>query len=170
MMKNNKTNIVLTGMPASGKSTVGVILAKVLGMKFIDTDLRIQEREKALLSEIIKNKGVDAFLGCEEDALLSLNTENTVIATGGSAIYSDRGMKHLSENSVIIYLKVNKDILFSRLNDINERGVVLKGDQSMDDMYEERILLYEKYADMVIDEDNLTIEETVGKITELLKK
>lgn len=170
MMKNNKTNIVLTGMPASGKSTVGVILAKVLGMKFIDTDLRIQEREKALLSEIIKDKGVDTFLGCEEDALLSLNTENTVIATGGSAIYSDRGMKHLSENSVIIYLKVNKEILFSRLNDINERGVVLKGGQSMDDMYEERILLYDKYADMVIDEDNLTIEETVGKISELLKK
>lgn len=169
-MMNNKTDIVLIGMPASGKSTVGVILAKVLGMKFMDTDLRIQEREKALLSEIIKNKGVDAFLGCEEDALLSLNTENTVIATGGSAIYSDRGMKHLSENSVIIYLKVNKEILFSRLNDINERGVVLKGGQSMDDMYEERILLYEKYADMVIDEDNLTIEETVGKITELLKK
>lgn len=169
-MMNNKTDIVLIGMPASGKSTVGVILAKVLGMKFIDTDLRIQEREKALLSEIIKNKGVDAFLGCEEDALLSLNTENTVIATGGSAIYSDRGMKHLSENSVIIYLKVNKEILFSRLNDINERGVVLKGGQSMDDMYEERILLYEKYADMVIDEDNLTIEETVGKISELLKK
>ncbi len=169
-MMNNKTNIVLIGMPASGKSTVGVILAKVLGMKFIDTDLRIQEREKALLSEIIKNKGVDTFLGCEEDALLSLNTENTVIATGGSAIYSDRGMKHLSENAVVIYLKVNKDILFSRLNDINERGVVLKGGQSMDDMYEERILLYEKYADMVIDEDNLTIEETVGKITELLQK
>ena len=169
-MMNNKTDIVLIGMPASGKSTVGVILAKVLGMKFMDTDLRIQEREKALLSEIIKNKGVDAFLGCEEDALLSLNTENTVIATGGSAIYSDRGMKHLPENSVIIYLKVNKEILFSRLNDINERGVVLKGGQSMDDMYEERILLYEKYADMVIDEDNLTIEETVGKITELLKK
>ena len=170
MMNNHKTNIVLTGMPASGKSTVGVILAKVLGMKFVDTDLYIQEREKALLSEIINNKGVDAFLRCEEEALLSLDTDNTVIATGGSAIYSDFGMKHLSKNALIIYLKVRKDVLLSRLNDINERGVVLKNGQTLDDMYDERILLYEKYADMVIDEDQLTIEETVGKITEILKK
>ena len=170
MMNNHKTNIVLTGMPASGKSTVGVILAKVLGMKFVDTDLYIQEREKALLSEIINNKGVDAFLRCEEEALLSLDTDNTVIATGGSAIYSDLGMKHLSKNALIIYLKVRKDVLLSRLNDINERGVVLKNGQTLDDMYDERILLYEKYADMVIDEDQLTIEQTVGKITEILKK
>ena len=170
MMNNHKTNIVLTGMPASGKSTVGVILAKVLGMKFVDTDLYIQEREKALLSEIINNKGVDAFLRCEEEALLSLDTDNTVIATGGSAIYSDLGMKHLSKNALIIYLKVRKDVLLSRLNDINERGVVLKNGQTLDDMYDERILLYEKYADMVIVEDQLTIEQTVGKITEILKK
>ena len=91
-------NIVLTGMPASGKSTVGVILAKVLGMNFIDTDLVIQKREDALLHEIIKSKGVEGFLKCEEDAVLSINTDNSIIATGGSVVYSEKGMKHLSEN------------------------------------------------------------------------
>ena len=165
-MKNNKTNIVLIGMPASGKSTVGVILAKVLGMDFIDTDLVIQQRENSLLCEIINDRGVDSFLRCEEEALLSIDTDNTVIATGGSAVYSERGMKHLSEDGTIIYLKVEKDKLFDRLHEIKERGVVLRDGESLDEMYEERIVLYEKFADIVIDEGDSSIEETVRRIIE----
>lgn len=163
-MNKKKTNIVLIGMPASGKSTVGVILAKVLGMVFIDTDLVIQQKEDSFLYEIINDRGVDGFLACEEEALLSINTVNTVIATGGSAVYSERGMKHLSENGAIIYLKVEKDKLFDRLHEIRERGVVLRDGESLDEMYEERSVLYEKYADIIIDEGESSIEETVRRI------
>ena len=163
-------NIVLTGMPASGKSTVGVILAKVLGMNFIDTDLVIQKREDALLHEIIKSKGVEGFLKCEEDAVLSLDTDNSVIATGGSVVYSEKGMRHLSENGKVVYLKVGKDELFSRLKNINERGVVLRDGESLEEMYDERSVLYEKFAEIVIDEANSSIEETVVKICDSLYK
>ena len=163
-MNKKKTNIVLVGMPASGKSTVGVILAKVLGMDFIDTDLVIQQREDSLLYEIINDRGIEGFLECEEEALLSVNTTNTVIATGGSAVYSDSGMRHLSENGAIIYLKVEKDKLFDRLHEIKERGVVLRDGESLDEMFEERSVLYEKYADIIIDEGESSIEETVRRI------
>ena len=163
-------NIVLIGMPASGKSTVGVILAKVLGMNFIDTDLVIQNREEALLHEIIKSKGVEGFLKCEEDAVLSLDTDNSVIATGGSVVYSEKGMKHLSEAGKVVYLKVDKKELFSRLKNINERGVILRGGESLEEMYDERSVLYEKYAELVIEEVNSSIEDTVGKIIDSLNK
>ena len=163
-------NIVLIGMPASGKSTVGVILAKVLGMNFIDTDLVIQNREEALLHEIIKSKGVEGFLKCEEDAVLSLDTDNSVIATGGSVVYSEKGMKHLSEAGKVVYLKVDKKELFSRLKNINERGVVLRGGESLEEMYDARSVLYEKYAELLIEEVNSSIEDTVGKIIDSLNK
>ena len=163
-------NIVLIGMPASGKSTVGVILAKVLGMNFVDTDLVIQNREEALLYEIIESKGVEGFLKCEEEAVLSLDTDNSIIATGGSVVYSEKGMKHLSENGKVVYLKVGKDELFSRLKNINERGVVLRDGESLEEMYDERSVLYEKYALVEIEEDNSSIEDTVVKICDILYK
>ena len=159
-----KTNIVLIGMPASGKSTVGVILAKVLGKKFIDTDLVIQLRENALLAEIIKEKGVEGFMKREEEAILSVNEINTVIATGGSAVYGEKAMKHLKENGTVIYLKVEKEELFKRLKNIKERGVVLKQGETLEEMYDNRSVLYEKYADIVIEERDSTIEETIEKI------
>ena len=164
--KMKKNNLVLIGMPASGKSTVGVILAKVLGKKFLDTDLVIQQRENALLCEIIRDKGVDGFLRCEEEAILSVNEENTVIATGGSAVYGEEAMKHLKDNGTVIYLKVEKSELLKRLKDIKERGVVLKDGEDFDEMFDERIILYEKYADMIIEEGQASIEETIAKIQE----
>lgn len=164
--KMKKNNLVLIGMPASGKSTVGVILAKVLGKKFLDTDLLIQQRENALLCEIIRDKGVDGFLRCEEEAILSVNEENTVIATGGSAVYGEKAMKHLKDNGTVIYLKVEKSELLKRLKDIKERGVVLKDGEDFDEMFDERIILYEKYADMIIEEGQASIEETIAKIQE----
>ena len=164
-----KDNIVLIGMPASGKSTAGVILAKVLGKKFIDTDLVIQEREKALLSEIIKDKGVAGFMKTEEEAILSVDVKNTVIATGGSAVYGEKAMEHLKENGTVVYLKVEKDELFKRLTDIKERGVVLREGENIEEMYDSRIVLYEKYADIIIEERDSTIEETIEKIKKELR-
>ena len=161
-----KNNLVLIGMPASGKSTVGVILAKVLGKRFLDTDLLIQQRENALLCEIIRDRGVEGFLRCEEEAILSVNEENTVIATGGSAVYGEEAMKHLKDNGTVIYLKVEKSELLKRLKDIKERGVVLKDGEDFDEMFDERIILYEKYADMIIEEGQASIEETIAKIQE----
>ena len=154
-------NIILTGMPASGKSTVGVILAKVLGCDFVDTDLLIQRREKACLKDIIRAKGNDAFLDIEADVCKSLQTENTVIATGGSVIYRDEAMRHLKRLGVIVYLKVGTDALKSRLHDMKERGVALKEGQSLEDLIAERTCLYERYADITLDESDLGLEETV---------
>ena len=151
-------------MPASGKSTAGVILAKVLGKKFIDTDLVIQERENALLADIIKDKGVAGFMKTEEEAILSVDVKNTVIATGGSAVYGEKAMEHLKENGTVVYLKVEKDELFKRLTDIKERGVVLSEGENIEEMYDSRIALYEKYADIIIEERDSTIEETIRKI------
>lgn len=163
-----KDNIVLIGMPASGKSTAGVILAKVLGKKFIDTDLVIQERENALLADIIKDKGVAGFMKTEEEAILSVDVKNTVIATGGSAVYGEKAMEHLKEKGIVIYLKVEKNELFKRLHNIKERGVVLKQDETVEEMYDNRSVLYEKYADIIIDEKDSTIEETIEKIKDEL--
>ena len=164
MGTNDKSNITLVGMPASGKSTVGVILAKILGMNFIDTDLVIQQRENALLCDIIKDCGVDGFLAVEEESILSINPSNTVIATGGSAVYSQAGMQYLKNIGKVVYLKVDKEDLFKRLHNIKQRGVVLRPGETLDEMYDTRSALYEKYADIVIDETDSTVEETVEMI------
>lgn len=161
-MENN--NITLIGMPASGKSTVGVILAKILGMNFIDTDLVIQQRENALLSDIIIDRGVEGFLEAEEAAILSVDQTNTVIATGGSAVYSEAGMKHLKSLGKVIYLKVEKEDLFGRLHHIRQRGVVLRSGETLDEMYDNRSTLYKKYADYIIDETDASVEDTVEMI------
>ena len=146
------SNIVLIGMPASGKSTAGVILAKVLGKKFVDTDLYIQDRENKLLRDIINEKGLSGFLSIEEDVLSSLDETNAVIATGGSAVYSVEGMNHLKRIGKVVYLKVGKEELFKRLKNIRERGVVLRDGETLEEMYDERCRLYEMYADVVVAE------------------
>ena len=163
-------NIILIGMPASGKSTVGVILAKILGMDFLDTDLLIQQREGMLLKDIIRQKGVDEFLKCEEEALLCVDTVNTVIATGGSAVYSRAAMEKFRENGTICYLKVEKDELFHRLKDVKERGVVLRSGETLEEMFTNRSRLYEEFADIVIPEQGKTIEGTVQLIAEAFSK
>ena len=157
-------NIILIGMPTSGKSTVGVIAAKILGMDFVDTDILIQQRTCKRLSTIIEEDGADAFLKCEEETLLSLDACNCVIATGGSAIYSEKAMAHLGKEAVIVYLKVDKNELNRRLKDVKGRGVVLRESESIDDMFETRIKLYERYADITVSEEGLTLEETVERL------
>ena len=161
------SNIVLIGMPASGKSTAGVILAKVLGKKFVDTDLYIQDRENKLLRDIINEKGLSGFLSIEEDVLSSLDETNAVIATGGSAVYSVEGMNHLKRIGKVVYLKVGKEELFKRLKNIRERGVVLRDGETLEEMYDERCRLYEMYADVVVAEDGSSIEETVARIADV---
>lgn len=167
-----KRNIVLIGMPGVGKSTVGVILAKVLGYRFIDADLVIQERENRLLSEIIAQDGLEGFLRAEEDANVQVakDAKKAVIATGGSVVYCSRAMEHLSETGQIVYLKLDYDTLDKRLSNLKGRGVVLKEGQDLRGLYDERIPLYEKYADITVDEKNLDVEETLQKIVERLKQ
>ena len=162
-------NIVLIGMPASGKSTIGVILAKVLGMDFLDADLVIQKREGKKLADIIDGAGVDGFLRVEEEALLSIRSESaTVIATGGSAVYSEAGMGHLKKDATVIYLQVTLDDLKQRLFNIKDRGVVVKNGQTVDDIYNERIPLYERYGDITIEEAGKTPEDIVSEISQLM--
>lgn len=162
MERNN--NIILIGMPASGKSTVGVILAKLIGFDFIDTDILIQRQEKAKLDEIITSKGIERFLDIESSVCGSLDISHAVIATGGSAIYRDNAMHHLSSLGQIVYLKVDIQDLEVRLSDMKQRGVVLKGGQTLEELIKERTGLYEQYADIVIDENGLNLEQTVEQI------
>ena len=157
-------NIILIGMPASGKSTVGVILAKLLGFDFIDTDLLIQRQTALHLSEIIQSQGLDAFLAVEEAACLSLYANHSVIATGGSVIYSANAMHHLKELGTIIYLSVDFKTLQSRLHDVRGRGVVLRPGQSLVDLYAERMPLYSQYADITVPEGQGSLEETVQAV------
>lgn len=163
-----KKNIVLIGMPGVGKSTAGVVLAKVLGYEFIDADLVIQQQEGKLLHEIISEVGTDGFIAVENRVNSELDVEKSIIATGGSVVYGKEAMQHLKEIGTVVYLKVSYDILEKRLHDIKGRGVVLKDGQDLRGLYEERIPLYEKYADIVVCEDNLTVEETIEKIVEQL--
>ncbi len=147
-----KSNITLIGMPASGKSTVGVLLAKRLGYSFVDADIVIQEKTGKLLKEIIAEQGTDGFLKVEEEVNSELNVQRSVIAPGGSVIYGPKAMEHLKEISVVVYLKLSYEDVKMRLGDLKDRGVALKDGMTLKDLYDERIPLYEKYADITIDE------------------
>jgi shikimate kinase len=157
-------NIILIGMPGAGKSTGGVILAKTLGMKFIDTDIVIQENTGRLLQEIIDTEGTGAFLKIEEETICSLQCNNSVIATGGSIVFSNRSMDVLRKDGVVIYLKISFEEMVRRLNNITTRGIVLLAGQSLRDMYNQRVPLYEKYAEITIDCSNGHIEDCIGNV------
>ena len=163
-----KNNIVLIGMPGVGKSTIGVILAKVLGFRFVDADLLIQEQEGKLLREIIEEKGTEGFIQVENRVNASIRADRSIIATGGSVVYGKEAMQHLKEIGTVVYLKVSYAVLEKRLADIKGRGVVLKEGQDLKALFEERSPLYEKYADIEISEGTLGVEQTVEKIIENL--
>ena len=157
-------NIVLIGMPGAGKSTVGVVLAKNLGMSFVDSDLLIQEQKGKKLSELIEEHGKEGFLQIEEEVNASIRVQNTIIATGGSAVYSEKAMKHLKEIATVIYLELSEPAIEDRLGDLAKRGVVLPDGFTLQDLYNERVPLYKKYADIVIQCDNISIRRVVDVI------
>ena len=165
-MVKSKGNIILIGMPGAGKSTLGVVLAKILNKNFVDADLLIQNQCDKTLQKIIDAMGPEGFIEVENEVLSEINATNTVIATGGSAVYSDAAMKHLATLGTIVYLEISFDSLVSRLNDLQERGVVLKGGISMSlrDLYEEREPLYQKYADIIVNVDDLSITAAARKV------
>ncbi|MCG8481793.1 MAG: shikimate kinase [Clostridia bacterium] len=144
-------NIVLIGMAGSGKSTLGVLLAKSLGMPFVDTDLMIQQNEKKLLQEIIDTYGISRFLDIEEKVMLSIESIDSVIATGGSVVYSLQAMEHLKKHGRMVYLKLSYEEIEKRIQNITTRGIVMEEGKTLKDIFDERVVLYEKYADIIID-------------------
>ena len=169
---NNKTNIVLIGMPSCGKSVTGVVLAKILNKKFVDGDLLIQERAGKGLQAIINEDGIEAFKKLEEEVLGSIDVTNAVIATGGSAVYYDSAMQHLKKDGIIVYIDVPIEDIKKRLRNIKTRGVAMGKGQTLDDLYALRKPLYEKYAELTVKSSNKqSMEDTVEDIlNKLLSK
>lgn len=157
-------NVILIGMPGSGKSTCGVVAAKLMLKNFFDTDLLIQNLENRRLQEIIDTDGLDYFRKAEENAVLSLDINGTVIATGGSVVYSEKAMEHLKKLGKIIYLHLDYETMTERLGNPDSRGIVLQKGSTLKDMYDERLPLYSKYADAVIECDGNTVEQTAHMI------
>lgn len=162
-------NITLIGMPGAGKSTLGVVLAKVLGFQFLDSDLLIQKQEKKRLCQIIDEKGIDGFKEIENRVNASIDVTDTVIATGGSVVYCDEAMQHLKSVGKVVYLKLSYKSVRKRLGNLKGRGVVLEEGQTLLDLYEERTPLYEKYADIVVDEEGKDLEAGLQAVLESLK-
>lgn len=165
-----KSNLIFIGMPAVGKSTVGVVVAKQLGMQFIDTDLLIQKQEKRLLREIIADVGEEGFLKIENQVNREVNVENAVISPGGSIVYCEEAMKHFKETGTVVYLKASYRTIKKRIRSPKKRGVVLKEGQSFRDLYNERVKLFEKYADITVCEDGYEIEQTIENVLSAVKE
>lgn len=159
-----KSNVVLIGMPGAGKSTVGVVLAKILGYKFVDTDLVIQEKEGRLLKEIIADEGNDGFLEIEDRINAQLEAEDSVIAPGGSVVYGENAMRHFKDIATVVYLKAPYETINERLSNLEGRGVVLKEGQTLKNLYDERCVLYEKYADVIVDEHGRNLADTAKAV------
>jgi shikimate kinase len=157
-------NIILIGMPSSGKSTIGKPLSKKLNMQFIDTDHLIFEREKRALRDIVNEDGLERFLQIQEDTILEIEAENHVISTGGSVVYSEKAMEHLKRYGVVIFLDVKIDEISNRLE--SGRRFARNANQTFEDLYNERLPLYKKYADITIDCSNKGIEHIVKEISE----
>lgn len=168
-MSVTPSNIVLIGMPGSGKSTVGVLLAKESAKNFVDTDLVIQIAEGRPLQHIVDAEGYLALRRIEEQTLLNLHFRNTVVATGGSAAYSDPAMHHLKTDALVVFLNVQLATLRKRVHNFDTRGIARRPEQSFEDLFEERYQLYTRYADLTLASDTHTPEETVGAILGELK-
>lgn len=163
-------NVTLIGMPAAGKSVIGILLAKKLGYDFVDSDLLIQKQEGRLLREIIQEKGLDEFKRIEEKVNAELAAEHSVIAPGGSVIYGQKAMEHLQQISLVVYLKVPFQELEIRLGDLKTRGVVFGEGMTLLDLYQERTPYYEKYAMAEVDETGKSPEEIVSEIVSLVQE
>lgn len=167
---NRKSNIVMIGMPAAGKSTIGVLLAKRLGYSFVDVDLVIQEKERKLLKEIIAEQGTEGFLKVEERINAELEVERSIIAPGGSVIYGEKAMEHLREIGTVVYLKISYEDLVARLGNLTDRGVALKDGMTLRDLYNERIPYYERYAEVTVDETGKNFGAVVDELRAYFEK
>lgn len=163
-------NLIFIGMPAVGKSTVGVVTAKRLGYHFIDVDILIQEKEGKLLKEIIREQGISGFLEVEDRINAELEADHAVIAPGGSVVYCENAMNHYKEIGTVVYLQASFETISNRLQHAKSRGVVLREGQTLLELYEERVKLFEKYADLTICEDGLDLEETIEAVLETIQK
>lgn len=164
-------NVVMVGMPGSGKSTIGVILAKSLGFDFVDTDLVICKREGKKLQEIIDTEGLEKFLEIEQQAGEEISPVNSVVATGGSMILSDEAMKNLKKDGIVVYVEVPLEILKKRITNMKTRGIAFKKGETLEDIFRVRTPLYEKYADITITADENTVpEDCVNQIVERIEK
>ncbi len=169
---DTKSNLVLIGMPGAGKSTVGVVAAKVMGMDFLDGDLEIQKAYNATLEQIIAERGTDGFLKVENDVLGSIDCVNTVVSTGGSAVYSSEAMAQLGEQGTIVYLKVGLEELEQRLGSLVERGVVMRDGTpaNLEALFAEREPLYESWADATLDTTGLSLRETAEALVKMVSR
>lgn len=170
MNQHKKTNITLIGMPSSGKSTVGVLLAKRLAYSFVDVDIVIQEKEGRLLKDIIAEQGMDGFMEVENRINAELDVRRSVIAPGGSVIFGKEAMEHYKEISQIVYLKLGYREVERRIGNVVDRGVVLKEGQTLWDLYNERVPYYEKYADITVDETGKTLGKVVDELRKIIRK
>ena len=157
-------NITLIGMPGCGKSTVGVVLAKTMGLSFLDSDIAIQQKAGKRLSEILESVGDEGFRALENEVNASLTVTDTVIATGGSVIYGAEAMRHLRQISTVVYLQLPYAAVEDRLGDLHARGVTIRPGQTLRDLYNERCPLYEKYAHLILPCDGLRLREVVLRL------
>lgn len=169
MTENSKENITLIGMPGAGKSTLGVVLAKRRGLRFVDTDLLIQEGSGKLLSEIIEHDGLQAFLDYENEVLAGLECSGHVISTGGSACYGRKAMEHLKSIGTVVFIDITFEEMMRRLGDLTQRGVAIREGLTIEDVYAERHPLYERYADYTLHSTGMTTREAVEALDELLR-
>jgi shikimate kinase len=167
-MSNSVNNIVLTGMPGSGKSTVGVLLAKRLGLGFVDTDLLIQQKAGRTLQEIVDADGYQALRIIEEAVLLELAVERQVISTGGSAVYSQRAMAHLKQGGVVVFLNIPLDEMVQRIGDHSLRGISRRPDQSLEGLFDERFRLYQRHCDLWVRASGMNQDEVCEAVVSAL--
>lgn len=163
-------NVVLIGMPGAGKSTVGPMLAKALKMPFIDTDQLIRSQEKSSLQELISKKGMDGFIRIEEKVILNLKVENHIIATGGSAVYSEAAINHLKSGGTVIFLNAKPYQLARRIKNVGKRGIAIKSGQTLEELYRERLPLYRKYSDIEINCAGKHINAIISDIIGILRQ
>lgn len=169
-MKKNKNCLVLIGMPGAGKSTVGVVLAKKLCLRFQDSDLLIQDRLGKPLYQLIEEQGIDGFWKIEEKINMEIDTRNTIVATGGSAVYGAGAMEYFKKRGILVYLQLKYPDLKKRLGDLTHRGVTMRPGQTLKELYEERVPLYEGFADITISCDGKEIREIVEDIINAVKE
>ena len=157
-------NIILIGMPGAGKSTVGVLLAKRLGYNFVDTDLLLQSQQQCRLQQIIAGEGLENFKAIEEQVLIELTTTHSVVATGGSAVYSERAMERLRKLGQLVFIDIPLEELLGRVSDMDNRGLVIGPNETYENLYKERLPLYQKYAEVTISGDGMTVEAVAAEI------